>query len=234
MSGCFILASLPLLQPPRRLARKRRAVAEQPQVVVPFRFGHLVGEDQVRSIHRPVDARIPPAERRQGPALARQILEQRRRHGRDHQHQRQVRRLRQLVEVGRLVQPAVRHEPHQIAGPERRVDGALVLDDRHPPEPRPERAQHERLVVLPIGAEATQEQEVRALRLDREPHLGQDLEVRRSPARDQAHEGQVPEVESQLHGGEATRDGKRTSTGGGRRKEPVGDLVGGSARREIR
>ncbi|NUQ78691.1 MAG: hypothetical protein HUU21_34620 [Polyangiaceae bacterium] len=94
---------------------------------------------------------------------------------------------------------AVAHEPEQVPRAEGRVDRAFVFEDRHTADPRPEPAQNERLMILPFDADSAQQQDVRPLGLNRQPHLGLHLEVRRRAALNQVDEGEVPEVEGQLH-----------------------------------
>jgi hypothetical protein len=51
------------------------------------------------------------------------------------------------------------------------------------------------------SADAAKQEHVGALRLDGQAHLGLDLEVRRSPVLDEVDEGEVPQIEAQIHGG---------------------------------
>ena len=101
--------------------------------------------------------------------------------------------------MSRVVEHAVAHEAQQVPRTERRFDRRLVLEDGHETEPRPQHAQDARLVILPLGADPAQKQDVRPLGLNGQPHLRLHLEVRRRAALDQVDEGEVPEVEGQLH-----------------------------------
>ena len=78
----------------------------------------------------------------------------------------------------------------------------MYFEHRNAAEPGPERAQDERLIVLPFDAEAEEEEHVGALRFDGQADFGLDFEVWRGAALDQVDEGQVPEVEGEIHGSE--------------------------------
>lgn len=55
------------------------------------------------------------------------------------------------------------------------------------------------LVILPLSADSTQKYDVCALQLDRQPHLGLHLEVGRGAVLDRVDDGEMPEVEGQIH-----------------------------------
>jgi hypothetical protein len=54
-------------------------------------------------------------------------------------------------------------------------------------------------MILPFNTDSAQKQEIGALGLNGQPHLGLHLEARRCAALNQVGEGEVPEVERQLH-----------------------------------
>jgi hypothetical protein len=85
----------------------------------------------------------------------------------------------EVIHVRRLVLPSVAPESHEVAGAKRRSDRALELDNGDAREPGPEGAQHLGVAVPADLAETTEQEDVRTLRLEREPDLGLHREVGR-------------------------------------------------------
>src|SRR4029079_6921699 len=75
---------------------------------------------------------------------------------------------------------------------------------------RREGAKDEGVVIRLRDADPAQQQHVRSVGLDGQPHLGLHLEVRWGAALDQVDERKVPKIEGELHGRETIR-----SSGGG-------------------
>ncbi len=179
-------------------------VAEEPQEPVVLELRDLVGHGDVERIRCSVDSSIAPAQVGQLPAHGVNLAVQGRRDARDHEQQGHVVVLGHLVDVGGLVEPAVAPQPDEVALAERGAGRALELDDGDLREQRPDRVQHLAGAVVARGVGATNEEQVGALRLDGEAHLGLDDEARRRALLDEVGEREVPEVEDDLHGRHST------------------------------
>jgi hypothetical protein len=103
-------------------------VAENSEKVVPFRFGHLVGEDQEQSVHASVDPAIAPIEQDQAPSHSRDLVVERGVAAGDDEDQGEIARPEQALVFEHVVLRAVAREALQIVAPEA-ADRALELED---------------------------------------------------------------------------------------------------------
>jgi hypothetical protein len=117
-----------------------------------------------------------------------------------------------------VVLDAVADEAEQVPGPQRGVERALVVEDGDLAEPRPEPAQDPGLAAAALAA--AEQQDVRALRLDAEEDLEEQLEAGRAEELDDAGEREVPGVPDPFAA--MTSPGRTGGALGGRRHDGLG------------